>query len=782
MRMTTLILLFCCASLLFGQEKSGLVLGVVTGKDGVPLPNITVRIKSTGTGTITDEAGQYSLRAAEGEYAIIFSGVGFESQIKTVRFLAGHKVVVDVALSENVSELQKVVVSASRKIESVDEVPSAITVVGQKAIEEQMKVNADISSVLQYAVPGLGFNTGRSSNTGQTLRGRQVLVLLDGIPQSTPLRNGGRDMRLVDPAAIERIEVIKGATAMYGNGADGGIINYITKSNYKRQSFSAYTQFGVSSGFDSETHGYRFNQAVSGYTGKTDYLANFSFERTGLIKSADKVPVSPFYNIGKMDNYNLLAKAGLQLNEQQRAEVMYNFYKSASHLDYAEKTGTWGVTPTIGVKSNNSTPGTPQGTPYNHNATLRFIDKNIFAGNELEASVYVQSFRTVYGYDPQFFLNGGQSNIKSEKSGIRLNLSTEFTPIAGVQAEVYYGVDILRDATVQALQDGRHWTPEMKMTNLAPFAQLKVDIIEDIVVKTGFRYENIGVNVEDFVTLKTYNTKTKDYTDGGVAVTGGKLSYNAFVGNAGIKYNRFAYFQPFFSFSQAFSINELGRILRASQKSIVSQLETKPIIVHNLEGGFSGRLDNLLDYELNYYTSTSKLGASYKENATGTFEIQRAPELVWGYEAVLNIFPLEYLSCGASYAFVEGKTDAENNGSYETYLGGDRIAVPKTTVYVQVNPVQPLSVTFSALFAGSRNRFSPNASGAYAYGQGKVQSYEIVNLAASYQITSQLQASLGVENLLNKDYYPAIAWWGARSSDFIKAAGRRAALSVGYNW
>ncbi|WP_042723354.1 type I restriction endonuclease, partial [Flavobacterium sp. B17] len=42
------------------------------------------------------------------------------------------------------------------------------------------------------------------------LRGRQVLVLIDGIPQSTPLRNGARDIRSIDPSVIERIEVING--------------------------------------------------------------------------------------------------------------------------------------------------------------------------------------------------------------------------------------------------------------------------------------------------------------------------------------------------------------------------------------------------------------------------------------------------------------------------------------------------------------------------------------------------------------------------------------------
>jgi iron complex outermembrane receptor protein len=59
------------------------------------------------------------------------------------------------------------------------------------------------------------------------------LVLIDGIPQSTPLRNGGRDLRTIDASAIDHIEVINGATAMYGNGAAGGVINYITKKPKK---------------------------------------------------------------------------------------------------------------------------------------------------------------------------------------------------------------------------------------------------------------------------------------------------------------------------------------------------------------------------------------------------------------------------------------------------------------------------------------------------------------------------------------------------------------------
>jgi iron complex outermembrane recepter protein len=69
-----------------------------------------------------------------------------------------------------------------------------------------------------------------------------VLVLIDGIPQSTPLRAVGRDIRTIDPSVVKRVEVIKGATAIYGNGADGGLINYITKTPKTDQKIGGYSQ------------------------------------------------------------------------------------------------------------------------------------------------------------------------------------------------------------------------------------------------------------------------------------------------------------------------------------------------------------------------------------------------------------------------------------------------------------------------------------------------------------------------------------------------------------
>ena len=67
------------------------------------------------------------------------------------------------------------------------------------------------------------------NSLGETLRGRVPLRLFDGIPQSTPLRDGSRNSAFTDMDIVGRIEVINGPSAAEGIGAAGGIINYISK-------------------------------------------------------------------------------------------------------------------------------------------------------------------------------------------------------------------------------------------------------------------------------------------------------------------------------------------------------------------------------------------------------------------------------------------------------------------------------------------------------------------------------------------------------------------------
>src|SRR5450830_1335189 len=129
--------------------------------------------------------------------------------------------------------MASVVVTATRSAKAVDKIPGAVTVIGQQDLATQYGIADDPSQALATFVPGYAPSRQKMSSTGESLRGRQPLILLDGIPQSNPLRAGMREGYFADSAIIERIEVISGASAVQGMGASGGIINYITKSPRK---------------------------------------------------------------------------------------------------------------------------------------------------------------------------------------------------------------------------------------------------------------------------------------------------------------------------------------------------------------------------------------------------------------------------------------------------------------------------------------------------------------------------------------------------------------------
>jgi iron complex outermembrane receptor protein len=93
----------------------------------------------------------------------------------------------------------------------VDRTSAAVQVINSKQLRDRATISANLPNILGQAVPSLGLSSNTTSNIGQTLRGRTPLILIDGIPQSTPLRNGARDLRNIDPSVLERVEVIKGA-------------------------------------------------------------------------------------------------------------------------------------------------------------------------------------------------------------------------------------------------------------------------------------------------------------------------------------------------------------------------------------------------------------------------------------------------------------------------------------------------------------------------------------------------------------------------------------------
>jgi iron complex outermembrane receptor protein len=269
---------------------------------------------------------------------------------------------------------------------------------------------------------------------------------------------------------VEWVEVIKGATAIYGNGADGGLINYITKTPKTDQKIGGYSQVSLTGNTRGDsTLGFRASQQLYGRIARFDYVVSGMYEKTGVYRDPKGLVISPDYGLGETKIYNAFAKVGYNFSGSQRIEAMYNYYSSNQHSAYVAKAGIYRHSPAIGVWGIRK--GIDEGTRYNHNANIQYTNKNIFGRTSLAANVYLQDFWTVYSNSESFF-GSGQSAIISTKKGFRLNLNTPFTISPKLSGDVTYGVDILNDKLEQNLVDGRVWVPRIIMNNLAPYAQL----------------------------------------------------------------------------------------------------------------------------------------------------------------------------------------------------------------------------------------------------------------------------------------------------------------------
>ncbi|WP_031426697.1 TonB-dependent receptor [Flavimarina sp. Hel_I_48] len=769
---------FCILS--FSSFSQNVVHGTITNAQNEPIPYASIILEGSTKGTMTNTDGTYEIKNLENaNYTLVFSTVGYATISRKIKLYDNQNLEVSVQLQTVTEGLNQVVITSNRTRETLDEVPSSVSVVSAKQLQNLSQISTNSADLLQE-VPGIGLSTNRTSSTGQTLRGRNMLVLIDGIPQSTPLRSGGRDVNTIDPSTIERIEIIKGATAIYGNGADGGIVNYITKKTNAAKRFESITNLGAEGSLSSIDHsiGARLVQTFSGNVNKFGYVVSGSFRQTGVFKDADGIVTSPYYGLGETNQYSFFSKLNYQFTDRQHIELMYNYYSSNQNSNYVAQDGEYLETPTIGILGNDL--GVDQGNRYNHNIQLTYDFEKIFYQTDFRLNLYEQDFKTVYGftsslYDPSLKLDGGQSMITSTKKGARFNLNTSYE-YGEVEGNILYGMDILNDKTAQGLVDGRPWVPQMDMKNFAPYAQLKT-LYKELVFKAGIRFENINIDVPDFTTLVRYRNDSEVPTSGGIAVNGGKIKYDATTFNTGLRYNKWSFFKPFLSFSQSFSIADLGRTLRSATANTVSQINSEAVIANNYETGFNSRFGNTRISSA-YFISTSDFGSTYSETENGAFEILRQPEKVYGFEVTVDAKFASNLNIGGSVSYTEGKLDTQDNGNYDTYMNGDRIPPIKTVAYLAYDWENVFNARISYIYSGNRNHFSANEDMDYLYGQGPVNSFNLVNLTANYTLSTSTSLGLGIENLLNTDYYNLISQWAARDSDYIKANGTRFNVSL----
>ena len=683
---------------------------------------------------------------------------------------------------QNQIQLNESIITSTRFKELKNQSAAIVTVITQKEIKEFALINPDVSQILGLAVPGFGLPSNTTSNRSQSLRGRAPLILINGIPQSTPLRSTDREIRTIDPSAIERIEVIKGSTSIYGNGAIGGVINIITKKNSSSNPFGGETNFQTSSHNylkNDQSDGYRINQQFYGKVNKFNYYLSGTINKTGTAIDGDNTFISPRYGLGDTKTINLNLNLNYSITNSTSLELMYNFYNSLQNTNLTSTGGKYLQSPEIGILGKRNENAVDEGTKYNHNAYFKVNSKEIFKNTDLEASFYTQNFYTIYDYrnhnpkKPRWEGTSGQATIKASKYGSRLQLNSKINGNK-IKTELLYGADYLNDNTAQPLVDGRYWVPELVSNNIAPFLQTKTSILDLFILKLGVRYDYIDVKVPNYQVLgKTENTPRLD-------VKGGHLKYNNTSFNGSLVLDKFKVIKPYVSYSEGFSLFDLGRTLRDAKSDVLSKIETDPVKTSNYEiGAYINPIKNL-NLSGAYFYSYSKLGSDLvAEN--GFWIVDRSPQKVYGFEITADYKVSPKINIGGNYSNFEGKKKTKGSTKWNEYSSGLTIPADKLFSYIKYKPIDNLFLNLQYIHTGKRDRFNTNDKGIYNEGEGIVKPLDLFNFTAQYSYKKAI-FGIGIENVLNKTYYTNLSQISARDKEYARGNGRYVNLSLGYKF
>lgn len=681
------------------------------------------------------------------------------------------------AQSEDSIALEPVVVSTTRTETPVSEITRSVTVVTEEQIQRQAQLDRNLGSILAKTVPGLSPSTQAISSFGQTLRGRDFLVLIDGVPQSTPLRDGARDLNTIDPAVIERIEVVRGGTAAYGFGATGGLINIITKAP-SRKSVETYYRAGtgISTEHPDDSVDAEAVHRVSGTEGQWNYLASGTFYKRGgdFDSEGRRIPPNPLGSQGGFsdtDQFDLLGKLGYEFEDgERRLDLTLNHFDVAQDTKYtfgaegstlnSDPTPNSRRTPAIRLSQANAgstnivTPGTESTL-----AQVSYSDNRALGGT-LDLDTYWGNQSVIY---PRF-VGFPQGEIASEKLGSRLTLDTPLDWGAG-GASVIWGADLLRDETTTSRfgNNASSGVPGMEQLALAAFGELRVPLGESWLVRGGLRHEVIEVDVDDVV------------NNVGNTVRGGTLEYDETLANLSAVWYVTDAAEIFASASQGFSIADLGRVIRDGGPSgggatlDAEDFESEANKVDNYELGIRG--GDRLRYTLALFRSEADDGTTFDQN----LRIQKFSEEIEGIEGTLDYTVNERWLVGGTLSHADGERDSDS-GTVD--LDNTRISPTKLTLHADYTPGADWEIGTQVMYLDDRD---PDTGSDTGFANGEVEGYTLVDLDARIGVGPG-DLRLSVQNLFNEDYYPAINQAFNLNTSFAKGPGRTIGASYEMTW
>jgi iron complex outermembrane receptor protein len=707
-------------------------------------------------------------------------------------------------VQEEVEEVEEIelIVTATRTAQEEEDIPRSVTVVTREQIEEQSQLNTDIGDILGQTVPG--FNPPSfdiSLGSFRSLRGRDPQILIDGVPITSNFSAGASPFRSIAPGAIEQIEVVRGPTAVFGEGATGGVINIITRRPSEDELTSTVEARVTSRGdLAAESFGNYLEYGLSGTSGAFDFVFNFSTEEFGFTfdGEGDRIPGTNIFPQNDR-SFNVLGKLGVDITETQRLQFSVNHLDEGGDIEFvndfsldddpdAEKARSVPFEfECIDFDCEDERTTTTLSLNYNHEDIL---------GSQLRLQGFYRRFveNTGEPFEDTFTGDFPGSTLGSfivgeaetERWGGRLEIETPFSETFNL----LWGADYSNDEGVQPYNileeesttngdrvlrpvESLNWTPPYTVESLGLFAQAQWDVTPRWLLSGGVRYDNISASVDDYTAIVFQS-------DGPIDVEGGSISADDVVFNIGTVYDLTNELSVFASFAQGFGVPQFATIFRFPPDGFRSLEEdlsfTAPQIVNNYELGLRGQWQTV-QFSLAGFFNQSDLGTSFVFDDPDDFaaNLVRVPERIYGVEATVDWQPSDTWRLGSTISWREGENDVDDDGDFEP-LDSERASPIKITAYVENETLPGWRNRFQALFVGGRDRaFDPDEGPDFA----EVESYFVLDYISSIDLGSG-SLQIGIQNLLDNEFFPLNSQvrGGRFTSSRIAAPGRT--ISIGY--
>ncbi|OJW76260.1 MAG: TonB-dependent receptor [Sphingomonadales bacterium 63-6] len=676
------------------------------------------------------------------------------------------------AQSEDNGADKAIIVSAARTTLPANALPLTIDVIDQEELNQQVIIAGSVTDAVANLLPSFSPTRQKLSGAGETLRGRSPLYAINGIPQSAPMRDSSRDGFTIDAFFVDRVEVIFGSNALQGIGGTGGIVNQVTVGAPRQEGISGRVllQGTSSDDFNSDGFGGKAAGLVQYKAGRFDATFGAAFEKRGVFYDGEGRRVGINLTQGETQDsqaLSLFARLGYEVGSSGRLDLIASRFDLDGDGDYVPLAGnrTTGV-PTSAVR------GDPPGTPAANRAesvALSYTDTDLGGGDFMSQIFFNRTYDTFGGepnaiatfQDPAIAPIGtllDQSENRSRKLGAKFSYERAVPGFEALTATI--GLDILTDRTEQRLiMTDRVWVPPSEFRSIAPFAQLNLGLFNDVLrLAGGVRYENVQIKIDDYHTLAS-TTASGDPVDpatfGGVAVSGGKPTFEDLLINGGVILEPWAGIRAYASYAEGFTVPDIGRITRSVDEpgvDIDNFLDISPIVSNNREVGIEAKR-GIVDASATYFWSSSDKGQLLIAAGNGIFNVQRQRVEIEGLELNLAVTPTQGLKLSAGYARIKGRYDSDKNnpdGIVDTDLDGTNISPDRVNLAASLNR-GPISARVQTQFYLKRD-FKADAGKPVPDVRNNFGGYNVTDASIRYALNNKSGITLAVQNLFDEFY------------------------------